>query len=226
MTKTFPTLGVCLLLLVACSSNRLARYELTQTSVAAHTVMPVSANVFTNLDLNIDPDNVIRSVIRVGTSVAREVEAERARARLDSAMAMVDVSAIIEEGVLFQAAEMMNFRPVNEVQAADFIFHIVMKRYGIDARSWNGGMNFIIDARIELIDNVEHRRIWKGRVDASEPLTSGFFGHDSTISNVLDAMALSRLSVEEISTGLAYLASYSADLITEKLYRDFIRSRK
>jgi len=127
---------LCLAVFVACSSNKLAQYELRDADIAARTYMPPRANVFTDVDVVINPNDIVRSVISVGTTVAREVQAARARARLDSAMAMVDVPAIIEEEVLFQAAEMLNFRPVNEVPAADFIFQIEMKRYGIDARGW------------------------------------------------------------------------------------------
>jgi len=220
----FPAMG--LLLLSACSSNKLAYYELGEASIAARTFMPPRANVFTDLNLDIDPDHLIRSAIRIGTAVAREVEAEKARARLDSAMAMVDVPSLIEEEVLLQSAEMLNYRPVNEIHSADFVFNVDMKRYGIDARSWNAGTYFMITARIELIDNATHRRIWKGRVEAREPLSPGFFGLGSTVENVLDAIALSELSVEEMAAGLTYLANFSAGLIAEKLYRDFIRSRR
>jgi len=216
---------LCLAVFVACSSNKLAQYELRDADIAARTYMPPRANVFTDVDVVINPNDIVRSVISVGTTVAREVQAARARARLDSAMAMVDVPAIIEEEVLFQAAEMLNFRPVNEVPAADFIFQIEMKRYGIDARGWDVGTYFVVDSRVELIDNVQHRRIWKGRVKAREPLSPRFFGLNYPIENVLDAVALSELSVQEMAAGLEYLANFSAELIAEKLYRDFIKSR-
>ena len=226
MHKVVLCLFLCLTLFIACSSNRLAQYEFREADIAAQTFMPPHANVFTNLDIFIDPDDLIRSAIRLGTSVVREVEAERARARLDSAMVLVDVPAIIEEEVLLQTAEMLDYRPVNEVHSADFVFTIDLKRYGIDASSWSAGTFFIITARIELIDNEEHRRIWKGRVEAREPLSPRFFGLTNSIENVLDAIALSELSVEEMATGFEYLANFSAGLIAEKLYRDFIRSRK
>jgi hypothetical protein len=215
-----------LVLLLACSSNKLAQYELRDTDIAAQTFMPPRANVFTELDLHIDTNDLIRSAIRIGTSVAKEVEAAKARARLDSAMALVDVPAIIEEEVLLQAAEMLDFRPVNEVHAADFIFTIDMKRYGIDASGWDAGTYFVVDSRVELIDNVQHRRIWKGRVKAREPLSPAIFGLNSPIENILDAVALSELSVDEMASGLEYLANFSAEMISEKLYRDFIKSRK
>jgi hypothetical protein len=226
MKNLFLYPALALVLLSACSSNRLARYDFRNADIAARTFMPPGANVFTDLDVRIDPDNLLRSALRVGTSVVREVEAEKARARLDSAMTMVDVPSIIEEEVLLQSAEMLNYRPVNEVHAADFIFNIEMKRYGIDARSWDAGTYFVIEARTELIDNAEHRRIWRGRVEAREPLSPSIFGLGSSVENVLDAVTLSELSAEEMATGLRYLAEYSAGLIAEKLYRDFIRARR
>ena len=225
MMRTLLSLTL-ILTLAACSTNRLAHYQLRETDIAAQTFMPPNADVFTDMDLFVDPDNLIRSIVRIGTSVVREVEAEKTRARLDSAMAMVDIPALIEERVLFQAAEMLRFRPVNEVDAADFVFIVDMKRYGIDARSWDAGTYFVITARIELIDNAVHRRVWRGRVDEREPLSPVVFGLEGSIENVLDALTLSGLSVGEIATGLQYLAEYSADLIAEKLYRDYVRSRR
>ncbi len=226
MNRAFLCLVSCLILLTACSTNRLAHYEFSDTDFAAQTFMPPGAGVFTDLDVFLDPGDLVRSAIRVGTSVIREVEAEKARARLDSAMAMVDVPAIIEETVLFRAADMLNFQPVNEVRSADFVFTIDMKRYGIDATSWDAGTYFVIDARIELIDNREHRRIWRGHVDEREPLSPRNFGLDRPVENVLDAVELSGLSVKEMATGLSYLAEFSGGLIADKLYRDFIRSRR
>jgi len=121
---------------------------------------------------------------------------------------------------------MLHFRPVNEVRSADFVFTIDMKRYGIDASGWDSGTFFVIDARIELIDNTAHRRIWRGNVNEREPLSPRFFDLDRPLENVLDAVTLSELSVHEMVTGLSNLAEYGAGLMAEKLYRDFIRSHR
>lgn len=212
-------------LFFSCSSNKLAQYELKDANIAAQTFMPPRANVFTDFSFNIDPKDLISSAIGVGTTIAREAQAVKARARLDSAMMRVDVPAIIEEEVLMQAADMLNFRPVNEVDAADFVFNVDMKRYGIDARGWDVGTYFVVDSRVELIDNETHRRIWKAHVQERQPLSSSIFGLAYPVENVLDAIALSQLSVEEMTIGLQYLAHFSADRIAEKLYRDFVKSR-
>lgn len=219
-------LGVAMLLAAGCSSNKLVEYDLRDSNIAARTFMPPRANVFTNFDLSFDPHNIAGAAIKIGTTIARESQAAKARARLDSAMTMVNVPAIIEEEVLLQAAEMLNFRPVNEVEAADFVFNVDMQKYGIDAQSWDGGTFFVIDAKVELIDAKLQRRVWKGHVDAHEPLSPGIFGLGGSIGNVLDAMALSELSVEEMAIGMEHLANFSAGLVAEKLYRDYVKSRE
>jgi hypothetical protein len=213
------------LFLGACSSNKLVEYDLREADIAARTFMPPRANVFTDANLNINPHDLVGTAISVGTTIARESEASKARARLDSAMTMVDVPAIIEEEVLFRAAELLNFRPVNEVKAADYVFNVRMERYGIDARSWDAGTFFVVKAKVELIDNKLQRRIWKRGMEAKEPLSPRIFGISTPIENVLDAVALSNLTVEEMSAGMEYLANFTADLIAEKLYNDYVKSR-
>ncbi|MBN1481324.1 hypothetical protein EH223_03025 [candidate division KSB1 bacterium] len=213
------------MVLLACSSNKLVEYDLREADIAARTFMPPRANVFTDLNVNFNPHDIVGTAISVGSTVARENEAIKARARLDSAMQMVDVPAIIEEEVLFRAAEMLNFRPVNEVKAADFVFNMRMEKYGIDAKGWDAGTFFVIESKVELIDNQLQRRIWKRSVTAREPLSPRVFGISTPIENVMDAVALSQLSVDEMAAGMEFLANFSAEIIAEKLYRDYIKSR-
>lgn len=210
---------------VGCSSHKLVEYDLREANIAARTFMPPRANVFTDLHMNINPRDIIGTAISVGSTVAKETQAMKARARLDSAMMMVDVPAIIEEEVLFRSAELLNFRPVNEVKEADFVFNVRMKKYGVDAKGWDVGTFFVVEAKVELIDNELQRRVWKKGVEAREPLSPRVFGISTAVENVMDAVALSQLTVDEMATGMEYLANFSAELIAEKLYRDYIKSR-
>lgn len=214
------------LLLTACASNKLVEYDLREADIAARTFMPPRANVFTDLyNMYINPHDLVGSAMSIGTSVARESQASKARARLDSAMAMVDVPGIIEEEMLFRSAELLNFRPVNEVKLADFVFNVRMQKYGIDARGWEVGTYFIIESEIELIDNQQQRRIWKRKVEAREPLSPRVFGMSSSVENIMDAVTLSELTVDEMAKGMEYLANFAADLFAEKLYNDYVKSR-
>jgi hypothetical protein len=214
-----------LLLIVACSSNKLREYDLRESEIAARTFLPPAAGVHTDADIYFNEKDPIGTILSIGGTVAREVEAAKARARLDSAMMKVDIPAIVEEDVLFKAAELLNSRPINEVKAAHFVLNIDFKKYGIDAKSWSGGVHFIIDTRVELIDQKKGRRIWKKHIEEREPLSSGIFGLNS-VNKVLDAVALSELTVDEMAAGLENLAHYTAERIARKLYDDFIKSRE
>jgi hypothetical protein len=219
--------AICsLMLLTACASHKLVEYDLREADIAARTFMPPRANVFTDLhNLYINPHDLIGSALNVGTTIAKESQASKARARLDSAMMRVDVPAIIEEEMLFRSAELLNFRPVNEVKLADFVFNVRMEKYGIDAKSWDLGTFFVIESKIELIDNQTQRRIWRRSVDAREPLSPRMFGISSSIENIMDAVTLSELTVEEMATGMEFLANFTAELLAEKLYNDYVKSR-
>lgn len=214
-----------LLLLAACSSNKLREYDLRESEIAARTFLPPAAGVHTDADVYINKEDPIGTILSIGGTVAKEIEAAKARARLDSAMMRVDIPAIVEEEVLLQAAELLNSRPINEINAADFVLNIDFKEYGIDAKSWVGGVHFIIDTRVDLIDQKQGRRIWKKHIEEREPLSPGVFGLGS-VNKVLDAVALSELTVEEIAAGLENLAHYTAERIARRLYDDFVKSRE
>ncbi len=219
----FLMLGV--FLLSACSSNKLREYDLRESDIAARTFTPPRAGISTGGEVYIDKKDPIGTILSVGGTIAKEIEAAKARARLDSAMTLVEIPAIIEEEVLFKAAELLNSRPINEVKAADFVLNFDFKEYGIDAESWVGGVRFVIDVKTELIDQKRGRRIWKKHINEREAVSPTLFGLGS-VNKVIDAVALSKLSVEEMAAGLENLAHYTADRIARQLYNDFVKSRK
>ncbi|RPH98507.1 MAG: hypothetical protein EHM72_12770 [Calditrichaeota bacterium] len=225
MKRLMHFLVIVSALLSACSSNKLREYDLRESNLAARSFIPPRADVQTGADVYFNTKDPIGTILSVGSTVAREVEAMKARARLDSAMMLVDIPAIVEEDVLFKAAELLNSRPVNEIDAADFLLDIDFKKHGIDAQSWAGGVDFVIDAKVNLVDQKQGRRIWKRHIEEREPLSPALFGLGPSIGNVIDAVALSKLTVEEMATGLENLAHFTADRIAHKLYDDFIKSR-
>ncbi len=62
-------------------------------------------------------------------------------------------------------------------------------------------------------------------MEAKEPLSPRIFGISRSVENVMDAMALSKLTVDEMATGMDYLAHFSAEVIAKKLYKDYVKSR-
>ena len=225
MKRLLPLLVTVILMFAACSSNKLREYDLRESDMAARTVTVPRPGVQSGGDIYINKQDPIGTILSVGSTVAKEIEAAKARARLDSAMAQVNIPAIVEEDVLFKAAELLNSRPINEVKAADFVLNLDFKEYGIDADSWVGGVRFVIDVKAELIDQQRGRRIWKRHIEERDAVSPSIFGLGS-VNKVIDAVALSELSVEEMAAGLENLAHYTADRIARRLYDDFIKSRK
>lgn len=225
--RTIPFLLVMSLLAgLHCSTHRLHEYRLNDTTVAARTFPPPRANVYTHFNVHFDLSNPVETALSLGSTIAKEGQAARARARLDSAMAMVDIPLLIEEEVLFSSSELLQFRPVNEVELADFVFNIDIKGYGIDAHGWDAGTYFVVDTHVELVDNENQRRVWRTHMEEKEPLAPRMFGLGHSAENILDAMALSKLTVEEIAAGLENLAGFTAQTIAKKLYRDYQKSRE
>ncbi|MDZ7345454.1 MAG: hypothetical protein ONA69_01535 [candidate division KSB1 bacterium] len=225
MRKTVLVFFCAFFIVAGCSSNKLRNYELRRTDIAARTFTPQRPQISTGGDIVIDKNNPLGTILSVGSTVVKEIEAMKARARLDSAMMKVDIPALMEEEILFKAAELLSSRPINEVEAADFVLNIDLKEYGIDAQSWWTGAHFIIDTKVELIDQKAAKRIWKKRVRSREPLTSYIFGLGE-VNKILDAAALANLTVDQMAVGLKNLAEVASDEIARKLYDDFIKSRK
>ena len=82
-----------------------------------------------------------------------------------------------------------------------------------------------MDVEVQLLDNRRGVRIWKARVKERQPITRTFFGLGKATGDVITAVALAKLSVEELVEGFEHLADYTADRITRKLRDDLVKAR-
>ncbi|KPK96256.1 hypothetical protein AMJ80_00990 [bacterium SM23_31] len=219
--------GFCMILIECGASNRLREYEFRDLTAAAVISSPLRPEVFTDPSIYIDKDNPLGSFLRIGSTIAREFQAEKARARLDSAITLVDVPERIRNRTVESSSTYLHYRPIEDYHNSDFLFNIYIQNYGIDAQSWESDVYFQIEVKVHLLDNKTGAEIWKTSVKEREPLSRKIFDSGSyTADNVFTAIALSSLSVEEMSKGFQYLADYTADQITKKLQKDFAKSRE
>ena len=220
-------LAFLVLTLTACgSSNRLAEYDFRDNTVAGIPSGHMGPSVHTDTPVFIDRKDVFGSFLRLGTTIAKEIEIEKLQTRLDSAMIRVDVPGEIKYNTISGCSGYFHFRPVENNRDADFLFDFYVKNYGIDAQSFESNVFFKIDMTVYLIDNRTGTQIWKTGIKEREPMTySIFFPESYTAGNILTALKLSRLSVEELSKGFKYLADFSAERIITKLKNDFLKSR-
>jgi len=207
----------------SCSTNRLNEYEFKSTTAAADMLTPPRAQVFSDSFFHTDGD-MVSTVLKIGTTIAKSVEAGKAQRKLDKAMNEVDIPEEIRIQTLEQSAEYLHFHPVDETTNADFVFIMKINHYGIDASSWAAAVHFIMDINVRLVDNAKHIKIWKKTIKERMVITSSIFGLHDAIGDVITASALSNLTEEEMIEGFTHLAQFAADQIAERIQDDFIKA--
>ena len=213
------------LIVLQCGSvNKLKGYDFYDRTAAARMALPPRAEVFTDEYVDVQGDNPIEAIIRAGTTVAKEIEAHKVQGRLDSVMLVVDIPEIIRERTLQQCGKYLQYRPVDDTKSADYIFDMDIKKYGIDAKSWNADVHFKLDIEIKIIDNKKDMLIWKRTFREKQAVTSATFDLHESAGDVITAVALSKLSVEELESGFEYLSSYVADRVAKKLYDQYLET--
>jgi hypothetical protein len=223
----FPVIITMAFLFIMCgSSNRLMEYNFNDRTVSAMMSLPPPPEIFTDSFWGVGNEgNIIETAIRIGTTIAKEVEVQKARDKMDSALESVDVPERIRKRTLERCARYLRYRSFDDSEDAEFLFDMHIQKYGIDAKSWAASVHFKIDVRVYLIDNEKNIEIWRKRVRESLPVTRSTFGLPDAAGDVITAVALSQLSEEDMAAGFEHLADYTADRVARKLQEDFAKAR-
>jgi hypothetical protein len=215
------------LTLVGCGAkHRLGEYTFRDLTAAALASAP-GPEVFTGSFIDVVEDDLISTALRAGTTLAKEATASQAQARLDSAMIQVDVPERMKQRMLQRCSEFLHLRPTPDYEGCDFLFDMYIDSYGIDAESWESMVYFQIDLNVYLLDNRTGQEIWKTHLKRRQPLSRAIFSTGfSAADDVISAITMSQLTVEEMVTGFQYLADEAADLVVRKLRKDYAKSRE
>ncbi len=206
------------LLLGACASaGRLGEYDFRDRSLAAVTTTPPRPQVFTQDFWDPQDRSWLERALRVGSEIARDVQADKAQERIEAAAENVDVSALMADELLTGSARALRARPVESVREADFEIETRVEEYGIRADSWNSDADFFIKARVYLLDAATGREVWNAKVEARDPVNPSHWGTGGTLGTLITASALAHLSQSEMEEALRSLAQYSAGQVVEKL---------
>src|SRR3954452_4995174 len=161
-SRTPPRLIAATLLLISTGCgprHHLAEYQFSEKSLALSFIEPPAPELLTGLYGLRVSQNPVTMAARVAGGVAKEIEARRASARLDSAAARVDIPARLAQRTLERTALYLGAKPVQSVNDADFVIEINMRRFGIDARSTHAAYLYT-RAEAVLIDRRTGREIW------------------------------------------------------------------
>jgi hypothetical protein len=222
MNRRIPRALLLLPVLAAASCagrNYLGQYDFQGRSLAVVSDYPPYPEVLTGPYLPEHSGDPLQAIVKAGSRLAKEIEARRIRARLDSASAAFNVGERVEEDVARRAARYLRARLVDQEESADFVLEVRVRSYGIDAKDRNAATYFYVAAEVLLIDGQDGRLIWKTAVRERDPLTPAIFGgrRQSITRNVVTAAVLSSLSVDDLVRALETLADYSADHLTRRL---------
>ena len=206
-----------LLVAAGCGGKHyLSQYQFSDRTLALVYIEPPSPQLlhgYYNIGLT---QNAVQSVVRAGAGVAKEVEARKASARLDSAVLRVDVPSRLAQRTVERASRYLGTRPVVTADNADYILEVTMRSFGIDARS-NTATYLYTRAEAVLLDRHTGREIWSVRVNGTDRLTPWVRGTANIPSAIITAGTLSAVTVEDFQQALEQLVTYTSNLITAEL---------
>ena len=196
--------------------HHLADYPFASRTLAVVYIAPPQPELLTaSYSLN-KGENVVDAVIRTGSGVAREREARRASARLDTATTRVDVPAVLAQRTLERASRYLGTKPTTDAANADYILEVQMTRFGINARDENAAYLFTF-AETVLLDRRTGREIWNIKVHGRDRLTPFVSGSSPIPGSVVTAASLGLVSVANFQDALHQLAESSSNLVTNEL---------
>jgi hypothetical protein len=209
------------------SAHRLRTVDFADTRVAVVANIPPRPLIFTDVlaDARVDPDDPLGSIFRAGSAPVKHAEAQEAQVRMDSALAHVDVAERTALAALRRSAPTLGYQPVNDPDEADFILDIHIISYGLVADSWGATVHFEVDAEMRLIDRRTHKSLWKKQVREVEPVSQAGTGLGTTLGNAYTALALSKLSIDEMIVALENLADFTAARLAAALRHDYYALR-
>jgi hypothetical protein len=196
--------------------HHLAEYPFASRTLAVVYLAPPAPELLTGYyDLR-DSQNPIEAVVRAGADVAKEREARRAGARLDSATARVNIQSILARSTLERASRYLGTRPVTSEQQADYLMEVRMERFGINARGDNAAYLFTY-AEAVLLDRRTGREIWNVNIHGRDRLTPDVQSTTGIPGSVITASTLGTVTVADFQDALQQLMDYSSTLITNEL---------
>jgi hypothetical protein len=216
LARRWTAASLSLLALAACGKHYLKQYEFEGKTLALVYIDPPRPDLLGSW-YDIDPkDNAIQAVVRAGATVAKEMEARRARARFDSAARQVDLAALVAHRTLERANRYLGTSTVSTPDGADFVLEIQMKSIGIDARSDNATYIFT-RAEAVLLDRKTGREIWSEDVRGQDRMTPLVVGTRDVPSAIITAGTLHTVTVADFRTALEQLATFTSNLISDEL---------
>ena len=196
--------------------NHLSEYSFGSRSLALVYIAPPRPELLTGWYDVSGVTDAVSAVVTAGSGVAKEVSGRRARARLDSATSLVDVSGLISRRTLERTSRYLGTTQTANPRNADYVLEVNMHNSGIDIRGQNAAYLFM-SATAVLLDARSGREIWSFDVRGRNRLTPFLFGDNRVPTGAITAGVLNTVSVADFQRALEQLADFSSNEITDRL---------
>jgi len=203
--------------LAACGGgHHLAEYPFASRTLAVVYLAPPAPELLTSYYDLTNSQNPLEAVVRGAADIAREREGRRAKARLDSAAARIDIPTVLAQRTLQRASRYLGTRPVTDENQADYLMEVRLERFGINAKADEATYLFTF-AEAVLIDHRTGREIWNVNVHGRDRLTPYVEASSPIPGSVIAAGTLGSVRVADFQNALNELIDYSSTLITNEL---------
>ena len=207
----------CLLAASACGGTRHHLNEYTFADRTLATVVlgtPAPGLITGGYDLR--STDIVDVVVKAGSKAAKDIEARRARARLDSATARMRLSDSLATRMLDRASRYLGVRPTPSPASADFLLEVHMRNYGLDAGG-SGAATLYTNAEAVLLDRRTGREIWSVKVQGTDRIAPRIRGTGSVGGTIIAAGALHSMSVQDFQEALDQLMTLSSNVVADEL---------
>jgi hypothetical protein len=214
------TLAASVTLLLAASACGGARHHLNEYTFADRSLAVVVLNtpapglITGGYDLR--SDDVVELAAKAGSKAVKDVEARRARARMDSATARMRLTDSLAKRALERSSRYLGVRPAASAADADYLLEIHMRNYGLDA-SGSSSASLYTNAEVVLLDRRSGREIWNVKVRGTDRLTPRVYGAGGVGGSIIAAGTLHTMTVGDFQAALDQLMTLSANVVADEL---------
>jgi hypothetical protein len=208
-------------LLVSCATvNHLDRIRLENPRLSAVLQPPPEPSLDAWYDLSINTQDPIGTVLRIGSSIVKAAEAEKAGERMREALGRVDVPDVVFAESAARCLRALDADRVGDARDADVVLELEIEDYGINAASWGSAVSLEIETTVRLYERRSHDLLWRRHITVTRRASPEVFGLPGAAESIFTAAMLASLSTEEMVRGFSSLAQYAARVIGDTLERD------
>ena len=217
--RRFTTTASASLLLVATACgggarHHLGEYDFADRSMALVVLGNPSPGLVTG-SYDLRSTDIVEVVKKAGSKAAKDVEAKRARVRMDSATAGMRLSDSLAKRTLDRASRYLGVRPIASSADADYLLEVHMRNFGLDASG--SETSLYTNAEAVLLDRRTGREIWNVSVQGTDRITPRTRVGGSVGGAIISVAALHAMSVADFQQALDQLMSLSSNVVADEL---------